>query len=483
MRTPRPSAVPTVAMALFALLGIIIGFPDAVTAFHPCQFEVKPSSERHFSPGDLFVGSVEIQCPPATGGFDLYAFGAFSGVSACPNDFTLVFVQPSNLHVVCLGNLAAPSAPSPTVPNLSPTQAPLVYELVRVSWPQLMADRGFYWGVCAAEPGTQIPNGDIRCFIVGLTQPAQQGFSIAMPIRESDIASTFLGIWPFGVHGSGHTYDGGHPGWDVEYVAGASVRAAADGTVQSVFTDVQDPSKKTIQIEHPHGGKLYRTVYTNIENPIVAPGAPVTASQPIGSAGRVTSGGGSSQTVYYITHFQLDDFSYTNPISGASNPNAVSPESYLTPEGRSIFNRMWSAAAYNSELTEPFPTNPRTALNPFPIRRTWTLQSMPEGSVLPAHIDFTYVDPAIDPTSQFHHNYALFNSNGAVIETGSVQLQPKASPYSTIDLQPRDGNGRPSGPPRLGVYDIVSSTMKIDWGAPGAARPSNLSNASVYTTQ
>ncbi len=52
-----------------------------------------------------------------------------------------------------------------------------------------------------------------------------------------------------------------------------------------------------------------------------------------------------------------------------------------------------------------------------------------------------------------------------------------------IDLQPRSPGGQASGLSRLGVYDIVSDTMRIDFGTPGAARPSDLSNAGVYTTQ
>lgn len=93
-------------------------------------------------------------------------------------------------------------------------------------------------------------------------------------------------------------------------------------------------------------------------------------------------------------------------------------------------------------------------------------------------------ESAPNSQTQTSHDYALVDGDGNVIETGSVaRLQPKAVPHSTIDLQPYDGNGQPSGQLRLGVYDIVSATIRIDWGAPGASRPSNLSNASVYTTR
>jgi murein DD-endopeptidase MepM/ murein hydrolase activator NlpD len=316
----------------------------------------------------------------------------------------------------------------------------------------------------------------------GGTPPAG-GFVIEMPVLATETANTVLGIWPFGVHGADHTYDGGHPGWDFEYVAGASVRAAADGTVQSVMTDVHDPTKTTVQIQHQLGRRGYRTVYTNIENPVVAVGARVTAGQPIGLAGRVDGFRGRTPVVYYMTHFQLDDFSFASGIPGQSNATAVSPEPYLSPQGRAIFDRLWAAVAYDQELTEPFASNPRTAPDPFPIRRTWTLQSKPSASPLPPRIEFTYQSPATDPTPQFRHDYALIDASGAVVEGGSVELQTLARPFTTIDLQPRDRNGQASGPPRLGVYDIVSGTMRIDFGPPGAARPSDLSNAGVYTTQ
>ena len=312
------------------------------------------------------------------------------------------------------------------------------------------------------------------------TEPS---FTVEVPALPSDTANAFLGIWPFGVHGAGYTYDGGHPGWDIEYVAGESVRAAVDGTMQSVMTDVQDPTKTPIQIQHQSGRQGYRTVYTNIETPIVAVGARVTAGQPIRQAGRVDGFRGSTPVVYYMTHFQLDDFSFTSGIPGQSNPTAVSPEPYLSPQGRAIFERLWAGVAYDQELTEPFASIPRGALNPFPIRRTWTLQSKSPGSALPPRIDFIYQDPATDPTPQYRHDYALVDGRGTMLETGSVQLETMARPFTTIDLQPRDRNGQPSGSPRLGVYDILSGTMRIDFGAPGAARPSGLTRAAVYTTQ
>jgi hypothetical protein len=96
---------------------------------------------------------------------------------------------------------------------------------------------------------------------------------------------------------------------------------------------------------------------------------------------------------------------------------------------------------------------------------------------------FVYADPATDPTPTLRHDYALVDGSGVVIETGSVRLAPTVRPVATIDLQPRDPAGQPTGPPRLGLYEIVSATMRIDWSPPGAPRPADLSSATVYTTR
>ena len=483
--TQAPSVRRQLLVVLLLVVALLVSGAGRTEAFHPCALSVTPGSARHFSPGDLFIGSVEVECPAGAATFDIYALAAFSGAAGCPDDLQIVFLQPSDRRVACLQSLTPGSAPIPTLAGVSAPAASARFELVRTPWPTVIADRVFYWGVCVTEPGVPlVPGGDLRCVTSRLTQPSARGFSIVMPVLPGDTQNNFFGIWPFAVHGSGHTYDGGHPGWDVEFAAGASVRAAADGTVQSVLIDVNDPSKRTVQIEHPYGGQRYRTVYTNVEDPTVAPGAPVTTGEPLGMAGRSTSGSGDSQIVYYMTHFQLDELTSANPIvNGVSNPYAISPEPYLTPEGRALFQRIWGAVAYNSELTQPFPTNPRTGPYPFPITRAWTLQNQPAGSALPARIEFRYEDPATDPVSYVYDFYTLFDGAGRAVESGSVRVRPRPRPYSTIDFQPRDGEGRPSGPPRSGVYEVVSSTLRIDWGPPGAPRPADLSSAAVYTTE
>lgn len=273
---------------------------------------------------------------------------------------------------------------------------------------------------------------------------------------------TAFGIHFGGTGPSGHGLDG-HPGWDVEYRVGAQVRAAADGIVQSVFTDSFINSRSVIQIQHQGGGN-YRTVYTNVES--VAAGitanAPVTRGQVLGSAGVIspTTGRGVS---YAMTHFQVDDFSRNE---GSTNPNSVNPETFLDPAGRTLFDTVWKTAAYDVELTEPFTGNTRDVT--FPITRTWTRES---GS-LAARIDLVRRD-----ASSNVHTYVMYDAAGVVTERGSISAFAPTGSLSSIDFQPQ------SGALRKGVIDIVGGTMRLDLAAPGAGRPGDLSGASAYRTQ
>jgi len=85
--------------------------------------------------------------------------------------------------------------------------------------------------------------------------------ALSMPIDPGDSSNNAFVIAPFGYHGPVHAEDG-HPGWEIEYRAGASARAAAAGTIESV---VVDPfGRFTVQIEHAVGTHFYRTTYTNL---------------------------------------------------------------------------------------------------------------------------------------------------------------------------------------------------------------------------
>ena len=289
-------------------------------------------------------------------------------------------------------------------------------------------------------------------------------YSVDMPVAAGESAGAAYGIWPFGVHGAGHALDG-HPGFDVEFVPGAMVRAAADGTIQNAVPDSNTPGRFTIRINHSVGGRNYATDYTNVASlaPGISAGAAVTRGQTVGAAGVQTQFIGSSQVTWAMTHFQVNDFTRNE---GLTNPNAVSPESFLSASGRGVFDAMWRTASYQTEWCEPLATGSRAAS--FPMARTWTLHS---GS-LAAQIDVRCVS---DATRDY--DYWWRAADQSVTETGTFQVSPTARPLATIDVR------LASGALRLGVYDIVGDTMQLSVGAVGAPRPSSLSGASTYTTR
>ena len=285
--------------------------------------------------------------------------------------------------------------------------------------------------------------------------------ALGLPIDASEAAVTAFGIAPFGYHGADHAA-GGHPGWDFEYRIGGIVRAAAAGTVQNVLPDPSFPGRFVVHLEHIVGTHHYRTVYTNLAavNANIVEAETVVAGQGLGIAGTITSGTpgtpGTGTLPYAMSHFQLDDFEYYREIS---NPNAVSPEPFLTPDAKSVFDRLWPNAHVSYELVEPYATNPRALA--FPASRTWTRA----GGDGPAGIRFirrSERDTAIE--------YQLLAESGTVIETGNVQLT-----MSLIDLVSATAR-------RLGVYTIVSNEMRLTLAAPGAERPNNLSSESIYRT-
>ena len=286
--------------------------------------------------------------------------------------------------------------------------------------------------------------------------------SLLMPIDPSDSANTAYGLAPFGYHGADHAEDG-HPGWDVEYRIGGVVRAAAAGTVQSVFPDPSVPGRSTVQIEHVIGTHFYRTVYTNLATVTseIIPAATVRAGQSLGVAGSVSQIVGTTPITYAMTHFQLDDFEYYREIP---NPNAVTPEPFLATDAKLFFDRIFSAAVFSTELVEPYASNPRDLR--FPASRTWT-RVTGDG---PAGIRFTRA-AARNP----NYEYAILAESGTAIETGMVTLGLTARPFPAIDLVSATGR-------RLGVYDIVSDQMRMSFANAGSNRPIDLGAASLYRT-
>lgn len=286
--------------------------------------------------------------------------------------------------------------------------------------------------------------------------------SIAMPIDGADIVTNAFGLVPFGYHGPDHA-GAGHSGWDIEYRVGAQVRAAADGVVLSIEPDIIVVGRSRVTVEHALGAHIYHTVYANLSSvreEIVLEGA-VIRGQPIGVAGTVTTPIGATAVTYAMSHFQVDDFETHRE---GLDPKAVSPEPFLSAEGRAIFDRIWPRSAFVQELTEPFISMSRDQR--FPMTRTWRLESG-DG---PAGLSFTR-------TSEVgaEHQYLLLTQSGTAIESGAVTLRVLARPFTMVDLV------TPTGP-RLGLYDIVGDQMRLALGSPGAPRPADLGAASVYRT-
>ena len=287
--------------------------------------------------------------------------------------------------------------------------------------------------------------------------------SFSMPLVAADASTAAFGLVPFGYHGADHAVDG-HAGWDIEYRAGGSVRAAADGTVLAVEADPLNPGRTTVQIEHSAGQHFYRSNYTNLSSitAAVVRGAEMNRGQVLGVAGSVTQTVGGTTITAAMSHFQIDDFEFY--AGNIPNPNAVSPELLLNTEGRAIFNAIWPAAVYEHELIEPFATNLR--LVSFPLTRSWRLESG-DG---PAGIAFTQ-----QTARSSGYGFAILAESGVALEAGAVTLRYTSRPLQTIDLLAPTSL-------RLGIYDIVDDRMRLALGAPGAPRPTDLSSAAIYRT-
>ena len=72
--------------------------------------------------------------------------------------------------------------------------------------------------------------------------------------------------------------------------------------------------------------------------------------------------------------------------------------------------------------------------------------------------------------------FPLVDAGGATLETGAMSVGWAARP-TTVDFTSSTGLRR------LGLYDIVSETMRLSVGAPGGSRPASLSAPSIYITQ
>ena len=292
----------------------------------------------------------------------------------------------------------------------------------------------------------------------GLTPPS---IALSLPIAPGDSTSVGYGIWPFGVHGGGHSLDG-HPGFDFEYRLGAPVYAVVDATVSNRLPDSNAPGQReTIQLRYPGVPVDYFIDYTNLMNvpASIQAGARVTRGQVVGTAGPMGLGAGPFNAG--MIHFGLSD---PNAFEQNIAPHSVSPDAYMTPEARAQLEAIWQTAAYVIEWCEPFLNNSRA--HGFPMSRTWMIASGPAPSRIVAGC----------PTEFGATEYSFIGPDGATMETGAMVVGWAARP-TTIDFVAASGSRR------LGLYDIVGDTMRLVLGAPGASRPVSFSGASVYSTQ
>jgi hypothetical protein len=288
-------------------------------------------------------------------------------------------------------------------------------------------------------------------------------FAISLPIAPGDSTSIGYGIWPFGVHGSSHAFDG-HPGFDFEYRLGAPVLAVVDATVNNRHPDSNAPAdRETLQLRYPGTPMDYLIDYTNLMNvpASIQAGSLVTRGQVIGTAGPM--GLGAGPFVSGMIHFGICDPTHLDPAA-VSAPCSVSPDSVMTPEAKAQLDVIWQSSAYVSEWWEPFMNNSRA--HGFPFSRTWTLQS---GQTA---VQIFVSCPCDGCTPQ----YSWLDASGSTTDTGTMTVGWAARP-TTIDFVSTGGQRR------LGLYDIVGGAMRLALGAPGSSRPTSFAGASTYSTR
>jgi len=265
------------------------------------------------------------------------------------------------------------------------------------------------------------------------------------------------------VHGSSHLLDG-HPGFDFEYRTGSAVLAPTDALVSGRMPDSNAPGEREVlQLSYPGSPMDYLIDITNVMNvpASVQKGARVTRGQVIGTAGPIGFASNPASFGSSMIHFGLSD-----PNSNEPNiaPHSVSPDKFMSAGARAELDVLWQRAAYVSEWCEPFLDNNRAAL--FPKSRTWTLTSGSTAARIVAGC----------PTEAGATEYSFIGADGATSETGAMLVAWAARP-TTVDFTSA------AGVRRLGLFDIVSDTLRLVLAAPGAGRPTSLAGASVYTTQ
>jgi len=263
------------------------------------------------------------------------------------------------------------------------------------------------------------------------------------------------------VHGGGHDLDG-HPGFDFEYRLGSPVYAPVDATVSNRIPDFNSPAdRESIQLRYPGVPTDYFIDITNLMNvpAAIQTGTRVARGQVLGTAGPIGFGSNAMSTSAMI-HFGVSDPNTNEPNIA---PHSVSPDKFMTPEARAQLAAIWANAAYVSEWCEPFLDNNRAEL--FPKSRAWTLASGTTAAKIVAGC----------PTVNGATEYSFVDASGVTMETGSMTVGWANRP-TTVDFTSSTGLRR------LGLYDIVSETMRLSLGPAGGGRPTSLGTASVYAT-
>lgn len=318
---------------------------------------------------------------------------------------------------------------------------------VEVTPKMFPGDDDFFW--IKKETGRYVFSGN------GSASP----FTMDMPIAVEDMTKAIYGLWPYGVHGGGGVYGGGHPeghpGWDIEYVAGAKARAVADGVVVSIYLDPDWWNHSVVTIQHRPGVQSAMNHLQDVE-PGIEIGATVARGDVIGTAGTISP----EDPSHYMIHFGV-----------GIGTDTVCPADLLSLAGQTVLDTIWTTAEYDEELVEPYRCNPIDVS--FPLTRVWSRESgiiVAQGTNVET-IEFTRV--AADLRD---YTYTLRDVFDAVIETGTVPwMDIRENPYIAIDLKPDGG-----GATHRARIDIVSDTMRIDWN--DTTRPADLSGAAVFST-
>lgn len=294
--------------------------------------------------------------------------------------------------------------------------------------PEPFDDSVYYLGI----------EGGRRVF-VGNNESAPFTMNMPIALGEGDLMT--FGIWPYGVHEGGHPE--GHPGMDIEYAPGASVLAAAAGTVIYIEHNINWPTQWDLLLE-VRPGIVVQYDHMGSIDAAIAVGTSVIRGQVLG--------GPSAPYPHTVVHLGL-----------RANGQAVCPNDHFSPSGHTVFQSLWSTARYWGELVEPLACNPIDVSFPLTASRTRI-----SGSLSPARMEFTRLDALTSDIT-----YTLFDAANNVTEYGTVHFAPFKR-IGEVNLTPTS----PTGPTRLGVLNIEGQDMMIDWDT--SVRPTSLAGASHY---